>query len=163
MALLTAWTDDNKIIDSGLTISYSKSKVFGSWTATSTTASTASVTYNEAWEYRRFASGTFRYVGMDYDTSLRCAQAMVAEYSRPTIISKWDPTGQSMYNAEFIDVDGGTVLMADVNVQNTAGHMYEVVVQVREQDMRMRINGSAGPSSLFTTENQRQYPEFDIQ
>lgn len=41
---------------------------------------------------------------------------MVAEYTRPTIISKWDPTGQSMYDAEFIDVDGGTVLMADVNV-----------------------------------------------
>ena len=88
---------------------------------------------------------------------------MIAEYTRSTIISKWDPTGQSMYNAEFVDADGGTVLMADVNVQKTAGHMYEVVVQVREQDIRMRINGSAGLSSLFTTENQRQYPEFDIQ
>lgn len=116
MGLLTTYTDANKVIDSGLTISYSKSKVFGSWTATSTTASTASVTYNEAWEYRRHAQGTFRYVGMDYDTALSCANAMVTKYTRSTIISKWDPTGQSMYNAEFIDVSGGNVPMADVAI-----------------------------------------------
>lgn len=116
MGLLTTYTDANKVIDSGLSITYSKSKVFGSWTATSTTASTASVTYNEAWEYRRHAQGTFRYVGMDYDTALSCANAMVTKYTRSTIISKWDPTGQSMYNAEFIDVSGGNVPMADVAI-----------------------------------------------
>lgn len=116
MGLLTTYTDENKVIDSGLTISYSKSKVFGSWTATSMTASTASVTYNEAWEYRRFARGTFRYVGMDYDTARACAAAMVTKYTRSTIISKWDPTGQDMYNAEFVDVNGGNIAMADVAI-----------------------------------------------
>ena len=160
MGLLTTWGDDNKVIESGLTVTYSKSKTFGSWTAEST-GSSASVTYTEAWEYRRFASGVLKYVGMSYDAALSCAAAMNEAYARSTKISKWDPTGQSMYSAEFIDVDGGSILMADVSVQKTAGHMYEVVVQVSETDARLRISGAASPADLFTAENQRTYTGFD--
>lgn len=115
MGLLSAYTDDNKVIQSGLTITYSKSKVFGQWVAASM-GSSSTVTYTEAWEYRRFAKGNFKFVGMDYESALSCANDMASKYVRDTKLSKWDPTGQSMFNAEFIVVDGGSVLMAEVAV-----------------------------------------------
>lgn len=162
MALLNTYTNDNKEIETGLTITYAKTKVFGVWVAEPIIATGASVTYTEAWEYRRFAVGTFKYIGLDYSTAIACANAMNAKYTRTTQVSVWDPVGQSMYDAEFVDKDGGSMPMADVSVQKTAGHMYEVIVSVRETDTRMRMDGTEEPEDLFEDENERNYSEFNL-
>ena len=157
MALLTTWTDNNKVIEQGLTITYSVSKTFGTWTATSSTASSAVEVYTQAWEIRRFAKATFKYVGLDYTSAKSCAQAMATAYTRTTKVSVWDPTGQSMYDPEFVDIDGGSVLMADISIQHVEGHMYEVIISIGEEDTRMRRHLPVSVESLFTTENNRTY------
>lgn len=48
--------------------------------------------------------------------------------------------------------------MADISIQQQVGHMYSVVVNVREDDVRLRTF-STTPSSLFTAENNRDYDE----
>lgn len=42
--------------------------------------------------------------------------------------------------------------MADVCIQQEAGHMYSVIINVREDDVRLRTI-SVTPSTLFTAEN----------
>ena len=49
--------------------------------------------------------------------------------------------------------------MADIAVQQREGCMYDVVINVREDDARLRTNVTANPSSLFTTENARDYDD----
>ena len=77
---------------------------------------------------------------------------MIAKYTRSVKVSDW-------YGAdEFRDIDGGTICMAEITIQKRAGHMYDVVVNVREDDAKNRV-ASWTPSSLFTTENNRDYDE----
>lgn len=76
---------------------------------------------------------------------------MITKYTRSVKVSEWG-TG------EFSDIDGGTICMADITIQKREGHMYDVVVSVREDDSRNR-RASWTPSSLFTAENNRDYDE----
>lgn len=76
---------------------------------------------------------------------------MITKYTRSVRVSEWG-TG------EFSDIDGGTICMADITIQKRAGHMYDVVVNVREDDSRNR-RASYTPSTLFTTEDRRDYDE----
>lgn len=46
--------------------------------------------------------------------------------------------------------------MADISVQRREGHMYDVVVSVREDDVKLRTTSNS-PSSLFGSENARDY------
>ena len=46
--------------------------------------------------------------------------------------------------------------MADICIQQQEGHMYSVIVNVREDDVRLRTY-STDPASLFSAENQRDY------
>lgn len=79
---------------------------------------------------------------------------MISKYTRDTKISDWQAEGQNA--GTFQDVDGGTVCMADISIQQQVGHMYSVVVNVREDDVRLRTF-STSPENLFTTENNRDY------
>ena len=94
------------------------------------------------------------YVGMDLATAQSCAEAMITKYTRSTKVSDWQAEGQNA--GTFQDVDGGTVCMADISIQQQVGHMYSVVVNVREDDVRLRTF-STTPSNLFSTENNRDY------
>jgi hypothetical protein len=60
---------------------------------------------------------------------------------------------------EFQDIDGGSICMADIVIQKRAGHMYDVIVSVREDDCRNRVASYSSPSVLFATENNRDYEE----
>ena len=51
--------------------------------------------------------------------------------------------------------------MADVVIQKRAGHMYDVLVSVREDDSRNRVASISNPATLFTTENRRDYDEAE--
>lgn len=158
MALLNTWTDANKVIDQGLMITYSRTIVFGNWKQVAA-FDASEYTYVQAYELRRFAKGSFRYVGMDYTTATSCANAMIAQYTRTTKVSTWNPDGQALGQAEFVDVGGGTVPMAEVSIQHTDGHMYEVVVNVNEMDSRLRI-APLSPQTVFYVEDARTYPQF---
>lgn len=94
------------------------------------------------------------YVGMDLATAQACAAAMVAKYTRSYTMSEWNTSGSSA--GTFTDVSGGSVCMADISVQQEVGCMYSVVVNVREDDVKLRTT-STTPSSLFTTEDNRDY------
>lgn len=161
MGLINQYSDDCKVITNGLQVNYTRSKKFGNWVANSTTASTASVTYTECWEIRRFAKGTFKYVGLSYDAALECAEDMATKYTRTTKVSKWDTTGQSMYDPEFVDIDGGKIKMTDISINKTSGHLYEVIVNVNETDTRERRHIPASIETLFALENARDYSELE--
>jgi len=76
---------------------------------------------------------------------------MITKYTRSMKVSDWA-------SGEFTDIDGGSMCMADIVIQKRAGHMYDVVISVREDDSRNRV-ASYTPSTLFTTENNRDYDE----
>jgi len=77
---------------------------------------------------------------------------MITLYTRSVKTSEWNDAGS------FVDRDGGSTCMADISVQKRSGHIYDVVISVREDDTRIRTS-STSPSSLFTTENNRDYEE----
>lgn len=78
---------------------------------------------------------------------------MIEKYNRPFNVSEW------VGATEFRDIDGGTIPMADVVIQKRAGHMYDVVISVREDDCRNRMTSYPTPSTLFRNENNRDYDE----
>ena len=94
------------------------------------------------------------YVGMSLEAANTCAAAMLTKYTRSFKVSEWNEGGSA--GGTFTDVNGGSVCMADICVQQREGHMYDVVVSVREDDTRTRI-APVNPESLFTAENQRDY------
>ena len=79
---------------------------------------------------------------------------MITKYTRSFVVSDWNSSGQ--YAGTFTDISGGSVVMADIAIQQREGHMYDVIVNVREDDTKLRTS-AVTPSSLFTTENARDY------
>ena len=152
MGLLTSYGSNNRVVYNDKVVTYSKQRIYGTWTYRP--ALNIEQTYYWVWEYHRYCSKSYMYVGMDLATAQSCAQAMITKYTRSTKVSDWQAEGQNA--GTFQDVDGGTVCMADISIQQQVGHMYSVIVNVREDDVRLRTF-STTPSSLFTTENQRDY------
>lgn len=150
MALFQTYAANNKVVDSGLAITYSRKRVYGEWSY----ASGASITtIHSAWVYTRCAAKSYRYVGMTKAAAEVCAAALRSKYQRSTMISEWTPGAQ-----DFVDVPGGEMPMAEVSVNYVDGQMYEVAVVVSETDERMRT-GAASVSVLFASENARDYDE----
>ena len=149
MGLLSTWNDSNKVVISDKVVTYSSQLVFGEWSYNS--APNVITTLYNAWEFHRYCVKTYMYVGMDRTTAGNCATAMVTKYTRDYKYSKWDNT-----NGIFVDENAGSMCMADIAIQQREGHMYDVIVSVREDDSRMRTNPTS-PASLFTAENQRDY------
>ena len=110
------------------------------------------ITIGSAWEYHRYCQKTYQYVEMTKEAAVECASDMIEKYTRRFVVSEWDGNGA------FVDIDGGTVCMADVSIQKMQGHMYSVVVNVREDDCKLRTN-STTPSALFTQEDRRDYDD----
>lgn len=151
MGLLTSYGANNRVVFNDKVVTYSRQRIYGQWTYVMLNVET---TRYWVWEYHRYCSKSYMYVGMDLATAQSCAQAMVTKYTRSTKISVWQDSGSAA--GTFIDEDGGTVCMADISIQQQEGHMYSVVVNVREDDVKLRTY-STTPSGLFTTENQRDY------
>ena len=87
---------------------------------------------------------------MDRGTANACAAAMIAKYTRLFYVSVWTAAGT--WTVE----QGGTIPMAEVTVQQRAGCMYDVLVSVREDDVRL-TRDPVDPATLFTAENARDY------
>lgn len=153
MALLTTATEANRVIDTALRIVYSRRLIFGSWSWTNGLNET--YTINSAWEYMRTATKTYRYVGLDEATAKSVADALVSYYTRATKVSVWNVNS----NGQFAPISAGDVPMADVVPQHEDGGMWSVTASVNEQDSRMSRSESESFSTLFYTENQREYDD----
>lgn len=160
MALLTTYTDANKVEDTTLQIVYTRRKIYGSWSSSSLSVTT---THTQAWEYTRRASQSYRYVGMTKSAAEACAAALVALYTRATKVSEWDTTEGSLTYGQFKHVAGGDVPMADVTPQHDGGEMWSVVVNLHEEDSRTSLSASESFSSLFSAENNRIYSLGDLE
>lgn len=136
MSALTSYTAANRVIDSGLVITYDWSLVFGSWTGTSVVASAASVTYTQMYQYRRRARAAYRYVGMDAATAQNCYAAMKAKYQSSSKCSKfvqnWEPA-QDFGDWTLQRIDG--VDLAKVEKVYDGGGLYSVHITIDEEDL----------------------------
>lgn len=154
MGLLSTYTSANRVVTDDKIVTYSQNLIYGDWTYQSTVAEL--ITLHSVYEYHRYCSKSYSYVGMDLSTARDCANAMITKYTRSYKISDWQSSGASA--GEFVDVNGGSVVMADIAIQKREGQMYDVVINVREDDTRLR-SYSTSPASLFTAENTRDYDE----
>jgi len=151
MALLNYYDSRNRVIDTGLTITYNKRRIYGDWVHT---VGAGQDHYYQAWEMTRYAKKSYRYVGMDYATAQLCAAAMATKYTRTEKDSVWDLND----DAEFAEsATGSDILMADIVIQHNDGCMYSVSVSVNETDTRMRRTPPVTVASLFSAENSRDY------
>lgn len=66
MGLLTTYGSHNRVILNDKTVTYSKSRIYGEWSYVSGT--TIQYIYS-CWEYHRYCSKTYMYVGMDRATA----------------------------------------------------------------------------------------------
>lgn len=152
MALLNSWSSANRVVLNDKVVTYSQQRIYGEWSYINGVSQI--ITLHSAWEYHRYCSKTYMYVGMDISTANLCAQAMITKYTRNYSVSQWNSSGD--YKGQFTDISGGTVCMADICVQQREGHMYDVIINVREDDSRQKTY-STSPQSLFTAENARDY------
>lgn len=148
-ALIEHYSSANRVVDTELAVTYSKTKVYGQWTYQ--VAIVATETRYEAWSYVRSANKTYRYVGMTKAAADACANDMRQIYLRTQKSSVL-----SDQLREFVDEITGYVPMADVAVNRVNGGMWEVSVNVRETDARLRF-ASVTASSLFADEDARDY------
>lgn len=152
MALLAAYSSANLVIDSGLVVTYSKSLINGKWEYTSANVSGY---YDYMWEMHRRARMSFRYVGMTKAAAEACKAAMIAAYTRQFKISIWD---YSSMGGAWSDNNGGEMPMAEIAMSHNEDGSYDVVVNVNEDDTRMRkTSESTSYSTLFYTERSRTY------
>lgn len=112
MGLLTTYDKSNRVVTNGKVLSYSKKMIPGSWTYETSPAST--YTYYQAWEFRRWCSKTYMYVGMDLTTATQCAQDAVAYYKRNSQTSFWNYYAST--DGSFTPVVTGQIPMADVAI-----------------------------------------------
>ncbi len=152
MALRTSHSSANLVIDSALVVTYSKSLINGNWSYTSANVSGY---YDYMLEYHRRARMSFRYVGMTKAAAESCKNAMVAAYTRQFKMSLWD--GSSMGGAWY-DNSAGEMPMAEIAMSHNEDSSYDVVVNVNEDDTRMRkTDTNPSYSTLFSAERSRTY------
>lgn len=156
MALLNTYTSANRVVTNDKVVTYSMTKLNGNW---SWFDGVYTHTYYWAWEIHRYCTKNYKYVGLDLATAQACAAAMVTKYTREFKASIYEAPG--MGQGSFIDYSMGRRCMAEVSINQVAGHMYEVVISVTEDDSRMRTpdqtTASTDPASIFTAENARDY------
>lgn len=66
MALLTTYGAFNRVVLNDKTVTYSKTRIYGAWSYVS---GTSVITLGSVWEYHRYCSKTYMYVGMDRTTA----------------------------------------------------------------------------------------------
>ncbi len=149
MGLQSSYSDANIVIEEGLTVTYSRSIIQGSW---SYTAANVSGTYDTMRELHRYARKSFKYVGMTYAAAKTCRDAMITLFTRTTKTSYWNGT---VAGGGWNDDDGGETLTADVSLVHGDGDAWEVHVRVNEDSVRYRLATEAAYSSVvFSHERQ---------
>lgn len=153
MALLATASAANRVIERALCVTYSKPAVKGSWSWTNN--ANVVTTETVAYECHRYASCRYRYVGMDYASAKAAADTIRNSYTREFWASEW--WGSGAYTGTFQDISMGTKLQGTVEVVRRDGHLYDVEVEIAEDDVKMSLASSASLASLFAKENSRTY------
>ena len=144
----------NKVVETALQVAYTKRRIYGNW---SWTTGNMSHTETMAWEYVRRANKAYRYVGMDKTTAQTCANTLQALYNRTMQASRFDTDEGSPTFGQFVIESAGTALMADIAMRHVAGGMWEVTVNIREEDSRLLFISDGSYSTLFALEMARKY------
>lgn len=152
MGLLTTYGAGNRVIEQDLTVTYNKILTHQDYTYIYGVAQ--EITIHSEWEYHRYASKQYKYVGMTLAAAQTCAAAMITKYTRSTKYSEWNSTGEAA--GTFTTANGGDQLMAQISIVHGDGCMYSVQINVTEDDSRISTS-NVTPSSLFSTENSRDY------
>lgn len=140
MGLLTTGSTLNCDVHQTLTVTYSQSRIYGTWSF----GSGPSITwYTKVYETHRYASCSFSYVGLTMDAATAIAESLNSYFLRGKKISTWDAE-----NGVFDDQDAGSQTMAEIVARKEAGDMWRVDVSVREEDVRLSKTAES-PSTLF--------------
>lgn len=145
MALRTSATEDNRAVDHGKQVWYSRSMIHGRWEGP-----LGLMVTTLAWESHRYCNVSYKYVGMTYSAAQTKASALKTLYTRATKVSEWDGL------SDFEVVDAGTELMAEIDIIHAGADAYDIIVNVREHDSRI-TTAPVDPSTQFTSEDSRQY------
>lgn len=113
MGLLTTYNKDNRVVSNDKVVSYSMNMIRGTWGWSTGPASWYEQYY--AYEFHRYCTKTYTYVGMDLATASACAAAAVDYYTRDTKTSLWNWDAQ--HPDQFWDKETGRIPMADVCIQ----------------------------------------------
>lgn len=151
MSLFTTHSPANRVVDTGLLVTYSKSRISGSWTY-GDYFGTASTTYTEMMEYHRRATKSYRYIAMTEEAARKCVKKMVELYTRSIKISGWNTN-----TGTWSEHDGGDILMADIARQRNDDGSWDVLINVNEDDVRHEMIGRLSPG--FLSEQQREYDD----
>ena len=153
MALLTTYSSANRVVTADSVPTYSGRLISGEWSASIDNITT---TYYYMYEYHRYRTKEYRYVGMDYSTAIACATSAASYYLRNARMSIWDDTTGEFNRDSFI-----RETMANIALEQVAGEMYDVVISVNEDDSCLNHVAYTDISTLFTTENSRGYDTSD--
>jgi hypothetical protein len=152
MGLLTSYSAANLVVEEGLVVTYSRQKISGQWSWTSANMSGTHYYMNE---YRRYATKSFKYVGMTYAAAKSCRDAMVKYFARSIKIDAWD---DSCADGQWVSKDGGSMLMTTVTLTHDDGCMWSVRVRVNENDVHYSKEGEVSSyTSVFSSERTRSY------
>lgn len=69
MELLDYYDERNRVVNSPLIVQYTSEKVYGIWSKTDALGLNILETWRYVWRYRRIASGSYSYVGLDRETA----------------------------------------------------------------------------------------------
>lgn len=113
------WTNDNKITDEPLQVRYTASyggKLSGRKLE------------GKAYTYHRYATKTYRYVGMDERTAQACAAEKLKQYTKVRFFWYWDEDFTIQFSREL-------KCGATVRVRHNEGHLWSVEINVNEDDV----------------------------
>ena len=169
MGLLSSYNDYNKVTHSALKVQYAvvpDTYEFVGWYGEEGKVSSW-VTFNRPF-YRvtRYATKSYSYVGMDEATALCCQNAKVSQYTRPYSRVTQVERKRHQWSSEMetvLSTDYTYECRSDIAAQHTDGCMWQVDINVNEEDEKFSYTLPADPSSLFTSENQRNYDQVTQQ
>lgn len=164
MALLTSFTDDNKVTDTALLVKYQVEQDSFRRVGWHKEPGKSYETYGEYDQpfYRctRYATKSYSYVGMNYSTALSCQQSKLnqytRDYSRVKVIETTDPLGRP---TAIISSDTSRFCGSDIACQHFDGGMWNVVINVNETDEKALSVFPTNLPALFAEENERKYDE----
>ena len=150
MSLLTRYGDANKQTSTGLCVRYSceEDSEAAGW-----------------YIFTRYASKTYSYVGMDYDTAKACAAAKRTQYlrrhNRATIETTTSTSADGDASVSTTGAKDTQVYEAlcTISMVHGEGDSWDVEIQVNETETRASQSASTSPESLFSSENGWDYDE----
>ena len=152
MALKTSYSDANIIVEEPLKVTYSTQIISGSWGWTSANMSGS---YTRMRENHRYTTKRFRYVGMTHAAALTCRDELIEKFTRNFNMSIWNG---DVTDGEWVSMNGGAMVMADVSPEENEDGSYDVLVNVNEDDTKYsRVETPFYPNVAFATERLRTY------